>query len=327
MAWLYVPALEVSNEGLNQELMDSKPFVMLRGKPMQLRTLLRKYKKEPYMKLLSGLTFKPSMANLGVAKWILSLGDSLVNPIQVRGSYLEKKTRETYGRTLNESLARFHPGSYSWRTFQTSIIQSAPQSLETWPKWGLTRRGALYALPTLAHPIEERDGLSWPTPTVNQVTRNYQEPIEKYLQRVEDYKQGKTKGKPGVSLGVKVRMMIPTPTTQTNQTCESMNHSKAHRNLKKLLMTTPTASDGIRTNLTYGAGNLTLKGHVVKYPTPTASEAEKAGYYSKGQMGNSLVAQAKREGLKTGGRLNPQWVEWLMGWPIGWTDLEGAGTE
>ncbi|MNP65584.1 hypothetical protein D3C76_1611870 [compost metagenome] len=22
-----------------------------------------------------------------------------------------------------------------------------------------------------------------------------------------------------------------------------------------------------------------------------------------------------------GGQLNPEWVEWLMGWPIGWTDL------
>jgi len=25
----------------------------------------------------------------------------------------------------------------------------------------------------------------------------------------------------------------------------------------------------------------------------------------------------------TGGQLNPPWVEWLMGFPIGWTDLEG----
>jgi hypothetical protein len=23
-----------------------------------------------------------------------------------------------------------------------------------------------------------------------------------------------------------------------------------------------------------------------------------------------------------GGPLNPTWVEWLMGWPIEWTDLE-----
>ena len=22
------------------------------------------------------------------------------------------------------------------------------------------------------------------------------------------------------------------------------------------------------------------------------------------------------------GQLNPPWVEWLMGWPIGWTDLK-----
>ena len=27
-----------------------------------------------------------------------------------------------------------------------------------------------------------------------------------------------------------------------------------------------------------------------------------------------------------GGSLNPNWVEWLMGYPIGWTDLEGLGT-
>jgi hypothetical protein len=26
--------------------------------------------------------------------------------------------------------------------------------------------------------------------------------------------------------------------------------------------------------------------------------------------------------IPAGGRLNPTWVEWLMGWPIGWTDLE-----
>ena len=301
MAWLYVPVLEASNLGLNQELMDSKPFVMSRGKPMQLRSLSRKYKKEKYMKRLFGLTLKPSTANVGVEKWISSLEDSPVSPIQVLGSYLEKTTQETYGRTLKESLARFNPASYSWRTFQTSITPSHQQLLENWPKWGLTRRGVLYALPTLERPIDVQGGSSWPTPTVNQVTRNYDEPIEKYLQRIEDYKQGKTKGKPGVSLGVKVRMMLP---------------------------------------------------------TPTANEAQKAGLYKKGQMGNSLVAKAKRgelfptptarepndvglnldrgrysndtltrkvsnqEGLKNGGRLNPEWVEWLMGWPIGWTDSE-----
>ena len=28
-----------------------------------------------------------------------------------------------------------------------------------------------------------------------------------------------------------------------------------------------------------------------------------------------------------GGQLNPDWVEWLMGWPIGWTDLKPLATD
>ena len=30
---------------------------------------------------------------------------------------------------------------------------------------------------------------------------------------------------------------------------------------------------------------------------------------------------------QTGGQLNPDWVEWLMGWPIGWTDLKQSETD
>jgi hypothetical protein len=30
--------------------------------------------------------------------------------------------------------------------------------------------------------------------------------------------------------------------------------------------------------------------------------------------------------IEAGGQLNPNWVEWLMGWPIGWTDLKPLGT-
>ena len=28
-----------------------------------------------------------------------------------------------------------------------------------------------------------------------------------------------------------------------------------------------------------------------------------------------------------GGQLNPSWVEWLMGWPIGWTALNASATD
>ena len=49
------------------------------------------------------------------------------------------------------------------------------------------------------------------------------------------------------------------------------------------------------------------------WPTPVASDTghRKARY---AQGGSALS-------LRAGGHLNPEWVEWLMGWPIGWTGL------
>jgi len=43
-----------------------------------------------------------------------------------------------------------------------------------------------------------------PTPTAMHV-RNHDEPIQAYEQRIMDYKEGKTKGKPGASTGLAVR--------------------------------------------------------------------------------------------------------------------------
>ena len=41
------------------------------------------------------------------------------------------------------------------------------------------------------------------------------------------------------------------------------------------------------------------------------------------------ITEAERKQMKAGngGNLNPRWVEWLMGWPIGWTALDAAATE
>jgi hypothetical protein len=30
--------------------------------------------------------------------------------------------------------------------------------------------------------------------------------------------------------------------------------------------------------------------------------------------------------IEAGGQLNPTWVEWLMGFPLGWTDCEHLAT-
>jgi len=70
--------------------------------------------------------------------------------------------------------------------------------------------------------VDHRERQKWPTPTVSHAVRgNHDEPIEKFQQRVLDYETGKTKGKPGQSLGIAVRIesgeLWSTPTTQDGQ--------------------------------------------------------------------------------------------------------------
>ena len=66
----------------------------------------------------------------------------------------------------------------------------------------------------------------------------------------------------------------------------------------------------------------------IMWPTPIASE-HKYRLQGNSQQSNGLTATAihshpdqKENGKKSQLVLNPQFVEWLMGWPIGWTEFE-----
>jgi hypothetical protein len=91
---------------------------------------------------------------------------------------------------------------------------------------------------------------------------------------------------------------------------------------------TPQAQEGMRgvyksaeaINAHLNRGHqLSLSNQVVHrhlWPTPTAHNAKETNAPSESQRNTpTLAAQA-------GGTLNPTWVEWLMGWPLGWTDLK-----
>lgn len=55
-------------------------------------------------------------------------------------------------------------------------------------------------------------------------------------------------------------------------------------------------------------------------PTPTAQDAKNSSLPPSQQTRDSIPGELMREGMS--GSLNPMWVEWLMGFPTGWTDLE-----
>lgn len=66
------------------------------------------------------------------------------------------------------------------------------------------------------------------------------------------------------------------------------------------------------------------------WPTPQASDADKWSHQSreereaKGQAVRLPTAVSPQGGQ--GGSLNPEFVEYLMGFPIGYSDLEGSET-
>jgi DNA (cytosine-5)-methyltransferase 1 len=100
------------------------------------------------------------------------------------------------------------------------------------------------------------------------------------------------------------------------------------------LLATPTAQ--LSTN--YQAKGTTLErdnlvSSMVKqgmWPTPSAADNR-----DRGNMSSPAIARRKEKGKQImlsqsvsheSGALNPEWVEWLMGFPPGWTDL-AAGPE
>ena len=56
------------------------------------------------------------------------------------------------------------------------------------------------------------------------------------------------------------------------------------------------------------------------FPTPTAHNAKNATLPPSQADRDSIPGRLIQEGCS--GKLNPQWVEWLMGFPPGWTDLD-----
>jgi hypothetical protein len=70
------------------------------------------------------------------------------------------------------------------------------------------------------------------------------------------------------------------------------------------------------------------QGKVPKWPTPDANMGNRGTQENwvpirkSGQPAQYPINQALRDAEKKSGKPNPVWIEWLMGWPMGWTDLK-----
>jgi hypothetical protein len=186
------------------------------------------------------------------------------------------------GERWRGSFARFDRTTSSWRTPQCSFLEDSDEFLETWPRWGAMRNGECYLRPTLGPTTCERGSGFLPTPVAVDTGS--------YFNRSASAGAAKRP-----TLGAMAKYDLwPTPTATLGTNGGRVTPSKARE-----------------------GGTLIEALSARMFPTPTATNT-KAHHMRGADKGKD------REPRSYGahGQLNPTWVEWLMGWPLGWTGLQ-----
>ena len=297
MSWLFSQALV--EEYLGDTSLDGEPSAPLNGNPTP-QAYCAPDRMTKFSRLSRfGMTYKPLTESRGEELLTLYLAGfharTLAQPAKVQEL---KETNPQCGNTWQGSLARLDPSTSLWRTAQCSLLEDLELSLQTFPRWGSMQNGALYQLPMLVQTISVKEfGL---------------EPNNETF-----FHTPNTTGLDGGSNGrkaLKKRLKWPTPIASKAGAWRGDGQiSMVAKNVttyKEYLM------------LTQGA----CKSKLDKYwPTPTANMHKGSGPTlirsdGKNRSWDSLH-YAVEQVTDIGGQLNPNWVEWLMNWPINWSNL------
>jgi len=288
MSWLYSQALVEEYSAENS--LDGEQSAPLNGKPIQ-QAYCAPDKMTGFSKLSRyGMTFRLLTESRGE-----ELLMSYLAGFHAKTSAQQEKAQELTeseagcGQKWHASFAKYSPDLSLWKTPQCSLLGDSEEFLETWPQWGLMRNGECWEQRTLEQTIKGTEfGLS-----PNGVDR-FHTPCTTGLDGGSNSRKA-----------LKKRQEIwPTPRAKTGGAEDSSNKIRpsGHR------------------------GQTNLAGAVKNWPTPQASDNRDRGNMSNPSI-QRRVAIGKQIMLSQSvdpisGQLNPTWVEWLMGWPLGWTDLK-----
>ena len=287
MSWLFSQVLV--EEYLGAKCLDGEQSVLSNGSNTQ-QAYCAPDKMTNFSRVSRfGMTFKPLTESLGVELLTLYLEDFHAKTLaqQEKGQVLKVSDQEC-GNIWQESLAKYDQDSCSWKTPQCLLEGESMLYSGTYPKWGLMRDGELFQQPVLVQTTKEKESGLWLTPsTVNIPTRS-KESMEKRL----DYR--KKIGRNGVGAGC-----------LSEQVTWSQNGPPIGY-ITRETFPTPIASAG-------GPGKNLNNPRGIHQGNPLASAVKMS------MMKNQT---SETSGAPVGGSLNPVWVEWLMGFPLGWTDLK-----
>lgn len=237
----------------------------------------------------SGTTPEPSTGDPGVDSWMSSLRASRVSPSALPAGGNGNGTTGTCGPIPFASFGKYDQLSRSWKTFPDFFPATiSAKSSGGFGRAGMTRGGIAYRRPESEPPIGVTGSGFWPTPNVPNGGRSPKGGI----------------GPTGIMPDGKKRQVGLESAIK--------------------LWPTPRAADGshggrVTPRKSKEGGNPIEAVAARSWPTPSARD------WRTGKN-ESCWENSRPLSEVVGGLLNPRWVEWLMGMPIGWTSFEPLET-
>jgi len=260
-------------------------------------------------------------------------GDFLANHSALQEKENQQQMIVTSGMKCLESLEKQNQDGLLEKMLKALLISTkawySDRCLMTWKTKVSKANVLLFQLQASVHGIKEKGSGFLPTPTtMDHIDRKGMRPSRAATNRKTGYLS-------------EMIMMFPTP-TQDSASERTKKYSQGGMPLPMAVKMFPTPSASchmdvvappetvtqnnqgwsvtrVGTGTKFGAklNDVVNKLEVEMYPTPTHSEHK---YRLRGntQASKCLEAQARR----LGGRLNPNFVEFLMGYPTNWTKID-----
>jgi len=342
---LHTLACALDTEALSLDLAEQSQIcaqsLFVRSKHSPARTWLQKWKRDSWTALLSGRILKPSLGKSFVAEWSSLLPATHVNHLAQQGSEQDQTTQDTFGLSSQTEFDLCDPRSASLRTSKDTSRWDSPALSATWKNWVTKCRGEYSQRVKSAHLTNASESSSWPTMHMGSNERGaYYDKTGKGQRYLSDavvdqqknwpiptvQEAGKIGNQPNHGLPAPASPSTdgsrqeswPTTRTMDGQIDESLESWDARAIRKK--------AQGINLHRPLP---IAVKQEQKSWATPNAfdwnqpetREQWKKRAENQKQKGVNLHLPLKSQVTPNvlSAKLNPRWVETLMGLPVGWT--------
>jgi len=315
---------------LNEQSQICASSLMARSKASPARTWLQKWKRDSWTQHLSGRILRPSHARTFVTEWASLWPVIPASHFQPPGSDSAQKILATSGHTSPDQYELFDLDYASLRMSKDTLASDSEKSLENWNKLVIKARGEYSRRLKSAHRTNASGSLSWPTA------------------RTSDCHNSPT-SEQGGDRYAQLRTVVCWPTA-TSRDWKGAYSKEAHAKKNRMSLLpdavehwpTPTVQEAGKIGNQANHGQIALSNHPAirgevnrdKYDKGKHGQAAPANPSTDGSLQESWAtpecknhvgyqvdrtgAMWPRLGSQVAGKLNPRWVETLMGLPVGW---------